>query len=154
MKVGRRTAAVLAGIFAGCALFSAGCAPSLQGIKVRAQGPPIEDAFRSLSLAVTVDGYPVERVDPATFTLESGWRTLKKAECGADTATVDALPEGRITLKMVRRGGLYDVMLTPWMRTRAMGTESITVVSPTHPLRIKWEKAIARLIEREARDED
>jgi hypothetical protein len=149
-----RSLAILAFLTAGSCLFAPGCAPSFQGIKYRAQAPPIEEAFRSISLAVTVDGYAVDQVDPAMFTLESGWRALKKSELAADTSASEAVPEGRITLKMVKRGMLYDVLLTPWMRTRAGGTETIAVVPATHPLRIKWEKAITRLIEREARDED
>ncbi len=154
MKDGRPIAAVLAAFLAICALFSSGCASSVQGIKVRAQGPAIEEAFRSLSLAITVDGYPVERADPAIFTMESGWRALRKPECEADTTHAETVPEGRITLKMVRRGALYDVMVTPWVRTQATGKGSVTVAPPTHPLRIKWEKVVGRLIEREARDED
>lgn len=147
-----RDATLLSALVLGCVLFSAGCAPSSQGIKVRAQGPAIEEAFRRLSLAISVDGYPVERADPATFNLESGWKALTKVECGADTAGVDAVQEGRITLKMARRGALYDVILTPWVRTQTQG--SGTIAPPTHPLRIKWETVITRLIEREARDED
>jgi hypothetical protein len=140
---------------AGCLLVAAGCAPSFQGIKYRAQAPSIEEAFRTVSLAVKVDGYPIDAVDPAAFTLESGWRETKKAELPpADTLGTDALPEARISLKMARRGSLYDVMVTPWLRMRAHGKEEVIVAPPMHPLRTKWEKAVTRLIERESRDED
>ena len=142
-------------ILAGSLLLTAGCAPSFQGIKYRAQAPTIEEAYRSVSLAVKVDGYPIDMVDPAAFTLESGWREVKKNELPpADTLGGDAVPEARISLKMARRGSLYDVMLTPWLRTRTHGKEEIMAVPPAHPLRTKWEKAITRLIERESRDED
>jgi hypothetical protein len=140
---------------AACLLVAAGCAPSFQGIKYRAQAPTIDEAFRTISLAVKVDGYPIDAVDPAAFTLESGWREVKKAELPpADTLGTDALPEARITVKMSRRGSLYDVMVTPWLRTRAHGHDDVTVAPPMHPLRTKWEKAVTRLIERESRDED
>jgi hypothetical protein len=140
---------------AGSILLIAGCTSSFQGIKYRAQAPSIEEAFRTVSLAVKVDGYSIGTVDPAMFTLESEWREVKTNELPpADTLGGDGVPESRISLKMVRRGSLYDVMLTPWLRTKVHGKEQIIVVPPTHPLRIKWEKAITRLIERESRDED
>jgi hypothetical protein len=142
------------GLFIGLQGTVIGCGTQFQGIKYRAQAPNIEEAFRTISLAITVDGYQVERVDPGMFTLESGWRALKRNELTADTSNGDAVPEGRVTLKMARRGAMYDVMLTPWIRTRTGGGETIAVVPATHPLRMKWERAITRLIEREARDED
>ncbi|MBK7257687.1 MAG: hypothetical protein IPI01_07775 [Ignavibacteriae bacterium] len=143
------------GLFIGLLGSVAGCAAPFQGIKYRAQAPSVEEAFRTLSLAITVDGYQVEHVDPAGFTLESGWRTLKRNELSAaDTSEGNAAPEGRIVLKLVRRGALYDVLLTPLIRTKTVGNEAAACIPPTHPLRIKWEKAITRLIERESRDED
>ncbi len=146
---------LLTGAVAAALFMFSGCAPSFQGIKYRAQAPSIEEAFRTVTLAVQVDGYPIDTVDPSAFTLDSGWREVKKGEVPAtDTLATIAAPESRISLKMVRRGALYDVLLTPWLRTRTLGAEQIVAAPPTHPLRIKWEKAVTRLIERESRDED
>ena len=137
------------------AIMIPGCGTHSQGIKYRAQAPPIEEAFTTLSLAVKTDGFPVDGIDPAGFSLESGWRALRMNELSqADTGSGLAAPEGRISLKLVKRGRLYDVLLTPRLRTGAGAAADGTVVPPTHPLRIKWEKAITRLIERESRDED
>jgi hypothetical protein len=142
-------------LLAGMVLSGPGCAPSFQGIRYRAQAPPVEDAFRSISLAITVDGYTVEQVDPGAFILESGWRTLKNNELSrVDTGDGRSVPEARLLLKMVRRGMLYDVMMTPQVRVLTANEATITVAPATHPLRIKWERVIARLIERESRDED
>ena len=137
------------------AMMFPGCGTHSQGIKFRAQAPAIEEAFRLLSLAVHTDGFPVENTDPAGFSLESGWRALRMNELSqADTGIGITAPEGRISLKLVKRGRLYDVLLTPRMRTGFGDAAEGVIVPPTHPLRIKWEKAITRLIEREARDED
>ncbi len=57
-----------------------GCTTPYQGIKVRAQSPDIDEAFRKLTLAVTTDGYSIASVDPARHTLESGWRDLANKE--------------------------------------------------------------------------
>lgn len=155
MNIDSGTRTTLWIMLTGCMCLATGCAPSFQGIKYRAQAPSIEEAFRTVSLAVTVDGYSVDAADPAGFTLESGWREVKKAELSqADTLDTDAVREARISVKMARRGSLYDVMVTPWLRTRLHGWEEVTVAPPAHPLRTKWEKAVRRLIEREARDED
>jgi hypothetical protein len=140
---------------AGALLGLAGCSPSFQGIKMRAQDPSIDQALKSVTLALTIDGYTIEKLDLSNYALETGWRELKESERSSAEA---ALPAGnataRITVKMARRGSLYDVFVTPWVRTVEGGKERMEISPPVHPLRVKWEKAITRLIQREARDED
>lgn len=132
-----------------------GCAPSFQGIKMRAQTPSIDEALKSVTLALTVDGYTIEKIDMGEFVLETGWRELKENERSAAEIPVSAgNATARITVKMARRGSLYDVFVTPWVRTVDGGKERMEIAPPVHPLRVKWEKAITRLIQREARDED
>jgi hypothetical protein len=142
-------------MFAGVLFGLAGCSPSFQGIKMRAQAPSIDVALKNVTLALTVDGYTIEKLDLNEYTLETGWREMKENERSpAETALPGGKVASRITVKMARRGSLYDVFVTPWIRTSEEGKEHLQIAPPTHPLRTKWEKAITRLIEREARDED
>jgi hypothetical protein len=122
---------------------------------MRAQAPSIDVALKNVTLALTVDGYTIEKLDLNEYTLETGWREMKENERSpAETALPGGNAASRITVKMARRGSLYDVFVTPWIRTSEEGKEHQQIAPPTHPLRTKWEKAITRLIEREARDED
>ena len=122
---------------------------------MRAQAPLIDVALKNVTLALTVDGYTIEKLDLGEYTLETGWREMKQNERSAAEAT---LPAGnatsRITVKMAQRGSLYDVFVTPWIRTTEEGKEHLQIAPVNHPLRTKWEKVVSRLIEREARDED
>ena len=147
--------------FAGMLLlflaFCGGCATPFQGIKVRAQTPDIDEAFRKLSLAITTDGYSIVAVDPARHTLESGWRDLNPKEISdADRKTGNAKLEGRVTLRLDARGKLYDLFFTPVLRySREGGNPQQEIIADIHhPLREKWEMVIARLIEKETKEED
>lgn len=137
--------------------FCSGCTAPFQGIRVRAQSPNIDEAFRKLSLAVTTDGYSIASVDPARHTLESSWRDLTNKEISdADRKTGHAKIEGRVTLRLDERGKLFDLFLTPVLRYSPEGgnPQQEIIAGIHHPLREKWEMVIARLIEREAKEED
>jgi len=134
-----------------------GCSTPFQGIKVRAQSPDIDDAFRKLSLAVTTDGYSIAAVDLIKHTLESGWRDLTPKELSdADRKTGNARIEGKVLLRLDARGKLYDIFLTPVLRYAREGgnPQQEIIAGVRHPLREKWEMVIARLIEKEAKEED
>ena len=142
-------------MIAGALLALAGCAPSFQGIKMRAQAPMIDVALKNVTLALTVDGYTIEKLDLSEFALETGWREMKQNERSPAEATLPAgSATSRITVKMARRGSLYDVFVTPWIRMAETGKDTLQIAPINHPLRTKWEKVVSRLIEREARDED
>jgi hypothetical protein len=147
--------------FAGIALlFLAllnGCTTPFQGIKVRGQSPDIDDAFRKLSLAVTTDGFTIAVVDPARHTLESGWRDLTAKEISdADRKAGNTKVEGKVTFHLDARGKLYDLFLTPGLRYSREGGGPLQeiIAGVHHPFREKWEMVIARLIEKEAKEED
>jgi len=134
-----------------------GCATPFQGIKVRAQSPDIDEAFRKLSLAVTTDGYSIASVDLIKHTLESGWRDLAPKELSdADRKTGNAKIEGKVVLRVDGRGKLYDIFLTPVLRYSPEGgnPQQEIIAGVRHPLREKWEMVIARLVEKEAKEED
>lgn len=142
-------------VIAGALLGLAGCAPSFQGIKMRAQSPLIDVALKNITLAATVDGYTIEKLDLNEYALETGWREMKQSERSAAEAALRAGDAtSRITVKMAQRGSLYDVFVTPWIRTTEDGKERLQIAPTNHPFRTKWEKVVSRLIEREARDED
>jgi hypothetical protein len=148
--------AITAALISVLVLLVCGCTSAFQGIRFRAQSPNIDEAFRKLSLAVTTDGFPVGAVDQVGHRMESGWRPLLEKELsdterrsGAETI------EGKITLKLEVRGKLYDVFVTPEVRETIAGKIGPAVVAGTrHPLRVKWETALSRLLEREAKEED
>jgi hypothetical protein len=132
-----------------------GCASSFQGIKFRSQDPPIEEAYKKISLAMTVDGYSIAMADPGKHTTETAWKDLKANE---RTDEERRLPggtgsvQGRLLLRLEKRGMLYDVFLTPMIRAGADTTGAPAAVR--HPLRDKWEKALNALLVKEAKEED
>jgi len=131
-------------------LFS-NCATSEQGIKVRAQSPTLEEAFRKLSLALTADGYALEKIDPARHELATGWREMKEKEKSAGDMAQRKAGESRIEVRMSQRGRLYDVVITPMLR---YDSGAVLVADIHHPLREKWQRIIHTLLEREYRDAD
>lgn len=133
--------------------FVTSCAPSFKGIKVRAQAPPIEEAFRKLSLAITVDGYEIETIDPKHFTLETKWRELKENESAPTQELSQLRIDGKIKLELRRRGSLYDVLVTPII----IHPEHPSITSETdvnHPLLSKWKRIINAIVQRESREEE
>ena len=129
----------------------AGCASPYQGIKFRSTAPPIAEAYRSVTLALTVDGYTLRAVDPVNFNAETEWRILpakEKPEASADTEQA-----ARISLRMDERGKLYDVFLLPTVRTIA-GKDTVIVPAPAnHPLRLKWQRMLTTLLRKEQKEE-
>jgi hypothetical protein len=133
-----------------------GCAPSTQGMKIRAQSPSIEEAYRKMTIALTVDDYAVAGASPDKFQASSDWRDAKEKEMTKEEKT---LPPGsvqcRVDFRMERRGMLYDIFLTPHLRRRSPGgTWDESVAAATHPLYDKWQQIIGTLVRKEAREED
>ena len=135
------------------ALVLGGCA-AFQGIRLRAVSPPIDDAFRKLSLAATVDSFQVTRADPFARVLETGWRDLRDSELSEeDRAFSGGKTECRLSVRLEERGKMYDLFLTPWLRYGGEGRESV-VAGAKHPLREKWETVVRRLLVVEMKEED
>lgn len=138
-------------LFAASLLY-AGCAAPFQGIRFRAEGPPIAEAYRSLTLAMTVDGFTLTAVNPATYDAETSWRALTPQEKPAAMAGTGQ--SGKLTLKMGERGRMYDVYLLPLVRT-VTGTDTVTAPAPgNHPFRLKWQRTLTTLLRKEQREED
>jgi len=137
------------------ALWGLGCGPSFQGIRFRAQRPPIDEAYRKISLAFTVDGYTIAMAEPGRHTAETGWKELKAGERSEQERNLSGgagRVEGRLLVRLEKRGMLYDVFFTPMIRAGNDSTGAPAGVR--HPLREKWEKALNSLLEREAKEED
>ena len=136
-------------------LLIAGCSSSFQGIKFRAQSPPIEAAFSKLSLAVTTDGYEIRSIDPARFSLSTSWRQLKEKEKSeSDVKFAGQKIESQLTVRLERRGSLYDVSLTPSLRYSSPEKTRETVADVRHPLWEKWQRVLSSIVEREFKEED
>ena len=120
-------------------LVSAGCSSSFHGINFRAQSPLKEEAFRKLSLAVTVDGYEIERMDPENMELLTKWRPSKENERSEKEKKSGGASLVRIDLRVESRGTLYDIFLTPMIQS-VEGEERIAEIG--HPLRDKWKRII------------
>lgn len=133
-----------------------GCSSSFQGIKVRAQAPSIDEAYRKLSLAASVDGYQVESVDPFKYALETQWRDVtEKEKADADRGIPSGSMQSRLSLRLERRGMLYDIQLTPYLRYKnADGSWKEVAAGVRHPLWEKWEKVIRTLVQKETKEED
>jgi hypothetical protein len=133
-----------------------GCSSSFQGIKVRAQAPSIDEAYRKLSLAASADGYQIESVDPSKYTLETQWRDVtEKEKADAERGIPSGSMQSRIIIRLDRRGMLYDVLLTPSLRYKNPdGSWNEVMAGVRHPLREKWEKAVGKLVQKEVKEED
>lgn len=134
-------------------LLLAGCSPSVQGLRFRGESPPIDEAFRKLTLAITVDGYEIARIDPEKFSLETRSRPLKDHEKSAeDLKLADGMVESQITVSLERRGRMYDVFVTPFL---LYSNTSLRMMPPVqHPLMRKWQRIVGDLIRKETRGGD
>jgi hypothetical protein len=128
----------------------AGCATPFQGIRVRADVPFIDEAFKKLTLALTLDGYELDTVDPALRIVETQWKELGETDREPQLATAGVRQEGKVRIKLEPRGKFYDVFLTP--STRTDGTPE-GVCRPTDRLWVKWETALHRLLVIQAKEE-
>jgi hypothetical protein len=124
-----------------------GCSSSHQGIRVRAQSPTIDEAFRKLSLAVNVDGFQVERIDPKEFVIETTWRDIKEQEKGPDDKSSGTV---RVLINLERRGSMFDVLVSPTIRYGNV----VTIPAGGHPINEKWKRIVNSIVQKEARDED
>jgi hypothetical protein len=121
----------------------AGCATPFQGIRVRADVPFIDDAFKKLTLALTLDGYELDTVDPGMRIVETRWKELGDTDREPQLATAGVRQEGKVRIKLETRGKFYDVFLTPSTRTDGSVER---VCKPTERLWVKWETALHRLL--------
>lgn len=138
------------------AVLAWGCAPSSQGMKIRAQSPSIEEAYRKMTIALTVDDYAVAEANPAKFQASSQWRDAKEKEMTKEEKKLSpGSVQCKVDFRMERRGMLYDIFLTPSVRSRQSGgTWNETIAAATHPLYEKWQQIIGTLVRKEAREED
>lgn len=125
----------------------AGCTSSFQGIRIRAESPAVDEAFRKLSLAVNVDGYEIESVDLKGYSLETKWRELKDNErMENETGNV------KLKIQMDERGRLYDVRIIPFLQNNAGDIRAVAEVQ--QPLITKWKRILNSIVTKESRDED
>lgn len=128
----------------------AGCATPFQGIRVRADVPFIDEAFKKLSLALTLDGYELDNVDPGMRIVETKWKELGETDREPRLAAAGVRQEGKVRIKLETRGKFYDVFLTPSIRTEGSPER---ICEPTERLWVKWETALHRLLVIQAREE-
>jgi hypothetical protein len=132
-----------------------GCSSSFVGMKTRAQSPAIEEAFRKLTLATTVDGYEVSRIEPGNFYVETNWRTLKEKEKStSDLKLAGQDISAKVTIHLDRRGALYDVFVTPALRYGKGELTREVTADPRHPLWEKWERVVNSTVQKESKEED
>jgi hypothetical protein len=139
-----------------------GCSSMPQGMRIRAVSPSIDEAYRKLSLALTMDGFEIEMADPerlpagqAGFTAETKWRPLKVDEKSKeDVAFNGAQIETKIAIRLERRGQLYDVFVTPTLRYENKGNIEVRVADGKHPLWEKWRRVVRTLVQVETKEED
>jgi hypothetical protein len=111
-----------------------GCSSSFQGIRMRIQSPPVDESCRKISLALTTDGYVLSKVDPVNHQV--------------------GMIQSRILVRLEPRGRLFDLYLTPLLRYFGGDAWEGRIAGVKHPLRVKWQQALTRLLEKEAKEED
>ena len=126
-----------------------GCAPSFQGIKVRAQAPSISEASRRIGLALRADDYGIEEGSALGLYHVSGWRELKEVEKGDPEKTSQEKTEARIAARLEPRGTNYDIFITITLRNG----ESIYSPETGHPIVVRWEKILREIVTLEAKEE-
>jgi hypothetical protein len=132
-----------------------GCSTTFQGIKVRAEAPGIDEAFRKISLAVTADGYEVTHLEPSHYVLKTSWRSLKEKEASAmDRKMVDTRISSKLEVRLERRGSLYDLFLIPSLQYINVQGTSEQIADIHHPLRAKWQRIVRDLVRMETREGD
>jgi hypothetical protein len=131
-------------------LIICGCATPVEGIRVRADVPFIDEAFKKLTLALTLDGYEIETVDPGLRVVETKWKELGDTDREPRLTAPGVRQEGKVRVKLDPRGKFYDVQLTPRIRTDE-GPGRVAL--PTEKLWIKWETALHRLLVLQTKEE-
>jgi hypothetical protein len=109
----------------------------------------MEEAFRKFWIALTADGYELEVVDPIRHELVTSWRDLLEKE-RPDTTGLSG-EEAQLVVRMERRGGFYDVLVTPLVR--CVGGTVVTA-DFDHPLMKKWQQIVQTLVVKEYREGD
>ena len=140
----------LARYAAFCLAFIAGCSTPFQGIRLRADLPFIDEAFKQLTVALRLDGYELETVDPGARFVETGWKELGETDREPKRTDAGVRQEGKVRIRLEERGKFYDVFLTPSIRT---GGTPERVCKPTERLWVKWETALHRLLVIQAKEE-
>ena len=139
-----------------------GCSSSFQGIRMRIQSPPVDESYRKISLALTTDGYTLSKVDPANHQVETDWRDIKPKETSEQDSLQASLPatgqvgmiQSRILVRLEPRGRLFELYLTPLLRYPREDAWEEGFAGVKHPLRVKWQQALTKLLEKEAKEED
>jgi hypothetical protein len=132
-----------------------GCSSSVHEIKVRAQSPRIEEAFRKLALAVTADGYEIDIANAESFALETKWKELTVKEVSSGNGyksgkTVYA----KLKILVARRGHFFDVIISPTLRYTEAETTQDVLPELKHPLILKWTRILNTLVQRIEPEED
>ena len=77
-----------------------GCATPFQGIRVRADVPFIDEAFKKLTIALTLDGYEIESVDPGARIVETKWKELGETDREPKLTDAGVRQEGKVRIKL------------------------------------------------------
>jgi hypothetical protein len=128
-----------------------GCTLSFQGIKVRAEAPGTEEAYRLLAAAANAEGFTVRTVDPFRHSFETAWRDLRETE--ADPQDGRRM-QGKITVRVEARGLHSDVFITPRIRGAQDSLSIGDVAPPTHPFRMRWQRVVRTVVTVESKEEE
>jgi hypothetical protein len=137
------------------AFLLAGCASPFQGIRFRAQAPPIDDAFRKISVALTVDGYEISSTTPGLHRVETEWRDAKEKEISPEEKALGAgNVQVRMMVRLEMRGRPFELYATPFLRYKEGDSWRESVAPVTHPLWEKWMRTLTTIVEKEVREEE
>ena len=103
-----------------------------------------------------MDSFTIAAAEPGRYSAETAWRELtekEKSESDRSLLPAQVPLEGRIELRLEKRGMLYEVYLYPLLRYGGVAGKTMPA-GIRHPFREKWEKGLNALLEKEAKEED
>jgi len=120
------------------AIALASCLAPIEGIRFRAHTLPIDEAYRKLTIALTVDDYQISGTAPGLHRAETGWRDAKDKEMTAQELMLGRESvQTRVLIRLDQKGRSFEVYITPMIRYREGDSWREKVADATRRL---WEK--------------
>ncbi len=124
------------------------CSGPLEGIRFRAQTPPIDVAYRKLTVALTADDYQITGQTPGLHRAETGWRDAKEKEMTAQELMLGrGSVQTRVMIRLDEKERGFEVSVTPMLRYREGNSWHEKVADASHPLWEKWMQTVTSVVE-------
>ncbi len=130
------------------AITLAGCPAPIEGMRFLAQTPPIDIAYRKLTVALTADDYQITATTPGLHRAETGWRDAKEKEMTAQELMLGrGSVQTRVMIRLDEKERGFEVSVTPMLRYREGNSWHEKVADASHPLWEKWMQTVTSVVE-------